>query len=201
MDRRTQLRTQIRQRRQQISPLLQQQAAKNLKNSLCEHEKIIQAQHIALYLSNDGELDTIPFIQWCWQQKKQLYLPVLHPFSQGNLLFLHYHPNTVMVKNKFGILEPKLNITHLCLLENLDVLLTPLVAFDHSGARLGMGGGFYDRTLARWYKKTSPIKLYPIGVAHDCQQVEHIAVKTWDVPLPEIITPTKNYLFGSASPQ
>ncbi|MFB1000025.1 MAG: 5-formyltetrahydrofolate cyclo-ligase, partial [Colwellia sp.] len=64
--------------------------------------------------------------------------------------------------------------------------------------RLGMGGGFYDRTLATWHmqyqhnKQTKPI---PIGLAHDCQKVQSVPRETWDIPLPKIITPTTSYNF------
>ena len=60
-----------------------------------------------------------------------------------------------------------------------------------------MGGGFYDRTLASWYKKyknasqTSITKPYPIGLAHDCQQVDSIPNECWDIPIPLIITPSQ----------
>ncbi|MCJ8296057.1 MAG: 5-formyltetrahydrofolate cyclo-ligase, partial [Colwellia sp.] len=141
--------------------------------------------------TNDGELATAAFIDWCWQQKKEVYLPVVHPFSRGNLLFLRYQADTPLVSNVFGILEPKLDVTKVCPLAGLDIICTPLVAFDETGARLGMGGGFYDRSLAHWQQS----KLYPLGLAHDCQLVESIPVESWDIPLPEIITPSKNYYF------
>jgi len=202
---RKELRQQVRLYRQQLSTTQQQQAALAIKQQLVKHPKIIKAQHIALYLANDHELNTLPFVQWCWQHNKHIYLPVLHPFSQGQLLFLRYTPTTTMITNKYGIKEPVLNITQLCLLSQLDVLLTPLVAFDKQGNRLGMGGGFYDRTLAYWYthiqskktevEKNAPIKLHPIGLAHDCQQVASIPIEKWDIPLPEIITPTQTFTF------
>ncbi len=202
---RKELRQQVRLYRQQLSQPQQQQAALAIKQQLIKHPKIINAQHIALYLANDHELNTLPFIQWCWQHNKHIYLPVLHPFSRGQLLFLRYTPTTTMITNKYGIKEPVLNITQLCLLSQLDVLLTPLVAFDKQGNRLGMGGGFYDRTLAYWYthlqskkagvKKSAQIKLHPIGLAHNCQQVASIPIEKWDIPLPEIITPTQTFTF------
>ena len=72
-------------------------------------------------------------------------------------------------------------------LSQLDVLVTPLVAFDESGQRLGMGGGFYDRTLQNWQQHG----LQPVGYAHDCQAVEKLPVEKWDIPLPAVVTPSK----------
>ncbi|BFO11703.1 hypothetical protein GGER_42130 [Serratia rubidaea] len=118
---------------------------------------------------------------------KRLYLPVLHPFSPGNLLFLHYHAGSVLRPNRFNILEPELDVRNVLPTSQLAVILAPLVAFDAQGQRLGMGGGFYDRTLQQW-QHGGP---YPIGLAHDCQQVESIPSEHWDIPLPEIVTPSK----------
>jgi 5-formyltetrahydrofolate cyclo-ligase len=191
MQTRSQLRTTIRQRRNALSIDEQQKSGLELTERLSHHTKIQQASRIAIYLTNDGELSTSSFIDWCWQNKKLVYLPVVHPFSPGNLLFLHYQKDTKLIKNVYGILEPKLDITKVSPLTELDVICTPLVAFDDSGARLGMGGGFYDRSLAHWQQT----KLYPIGLAHDCQLVTKVPVETWDIPLPEIITPSKRYRF------
>jgi len=187
---RKEVRAEVRVRRQQLSLTEQLQASEKLLLRLSTHRKVLAAQSIALYLSNDGELDTHLFINWCWQQNKKVFLPVLHPFCAGHLLFLQYEENTPMIKNCYGIAEPKLNVGKVCPVNKLDVLCTPLVAFDDTGARLGMGGGFYDRTLASWQVKNTP---YLIGFAHNCQQVARIPTEYWDIPLPEIITPARIY--------
>jgi 5-formyltetrahydrofolate cyclo-ligase len=188
---RTSIRQTLRTKRKALTTTFQKEASELLKLRLVNHPRIQSAKKIALYLANDGELDPMPFINWCWQQGKQVYLPVLHPFCSGHLLFLLFEKNAFMVKNQYGINEPKLDVTKVCPLEQLDALCTPLVAFDCSGARLGMGGGFYDRTLVNWKKN----QYYPIGIAHDCQQVDLVPVEYWDIPLPEIITPTQNHQF------
>jgi 5-formyltetrahydrofolate cyclo-ligase len=191
MNLRSQLRKEVRQRRNALSVAQQHNAAIAVTERLSKHVKIQQAKRIAIYLSNDGELSTKNFIEWCWQQHKKVYLPVVHPFNPGNLLFLNYQQETKLVNNIYGILEPQLDVTKVCPLEQLDIICTPLVAFDNSGARLGMGGGFYDRSLAHWQQS----KLYPLGLAHDCQRVEKVPIESWDIPLPEIITPNNNCRF------
>ncbi|PKH86720.1 5-formyltetrahydrofolate cyclo-ligase [Colwellia sp. Bg11-28] len=191
MNARSQLRKEIRQRRNALAVTEQSNAAIALTKRLSTHSQILQAKRIAIYLSNDGELSTANFIDWCWQNNKEVYLPVVHPFSKGNLLFLDYQEDTELISNRYGILEPKLDVTMVCPLDQLDIICTPLVAFDDSGARLGMGGGFYDRSLAHWQQN----KTYPLGLAHDCQLVDTVPVEGWDIPLPEIITPSKNYRF------
>lgn len=197
-DNRSKIRSDIRKSRRLLSPEVQQQQSTILLNSLSTNTRVKQAKTIAIYLSNDGELATQPFINWCWQQGKHVFLPVIHPFSKGHLLFLRYTPQTLLIKNKYGIDEPKLDVRAIIDTRSIDILFTPLVAFDTHGNRLGMGGGFYDRTLASWYQHyqvDNTVTPYPIGLAHDCQQVECLPNQHWDIPLPEIFTPVKHHIF------
>jgi 5-formyltetrahydrofolate cyclo-ligase len=186
----------IRKKRQNLDKTTQQQQALLLVKNLSNHSRVSLANSVAIYLANDGELDTQPFIDFCWQNNIKTYLPVIHPFSKGNLLFLHYHSSSLMVKNKYNIFEPKLNVCDVIPLTQIDIIFTPLVAFDNTGARLGMGGGYYDRTLSTWFSQKNKVNPpYPIGLAHTCQQVEKIPNEHWDIPLPEIITPKKQFKF------
>ncbi len=180
---RNQLRQQIRKTRANLTALQQQQAEDSITQQALELIEERNAQHIALYISFDGEISTDKLIKILWAQGKQVYLPVLHPFNPNHLLFLRYLPDIPMLKNKFGIWEPKLNVQNVLPLDELDILFTPLVAFDKQGNRLGMGGGFYDRTLQHWQK--SPF--IPVGLAHQCQQVEQLPTEAWDVPLHQIL--------------
>ncbi|HJS16260.1 MAG TPA: 5-formyltetrahydrofolate cyclo-ligase, partial [Rheinheimera sp.] len=139
---RQQLRQHIRHLRRSLSVEQQYQASLDLVQQLLPRTEVQRAQHIALYLTNDGELDTTPLIQALWQQGKSLYLPLLHPVVPGYLVFQLYTPDTVLKPNQFGIGEPELNCSLLCPVSQLDLIFTPLVAFDSQGQRLGMGGGF-----------------------------------------------------------
>lgn len=216
------IRQQVRAARNALLPEQQQQASSQLLTYLVKHPKVQQAQHISVTLAHDGEIDLHNFIEWCWQQKKQVYLPVVHPTNVGELLFLAYQENTIMIKNRYGIKEPRLDIIvdhidadnedhdnestststsksltsylHTCSPENLDIVFTPLVAFDQQGNRIGMGGGYYDRLLAPWF--SDKIGPYPIGVAHNCQCVDLLPIQEWDVPLPEIMTPLQHFHFS-----
>ncbi len=182
------IRREIRQLRNAISPKQQQQFAQQAAQRLLPLIEQSNCKRVAVYLTNDGELDTQPLINTLWQLGIEVYLPRLHPFSRGNLIFLAYRPETTLVTNHLGIQEPKLEIQQMCLPHNLDMVITPLVAFDNAGNRMGMGGGYYDRTLANWQQSGKP---YPVGFAHDCQQVKQLPVEHWDIPLPVIVTPTQ----------
>ena len=180
---RNQLRQQIRKTRANLTALQQQQAEDSITQQALAFIEERNAQHIALYVSFDGEISTDKLIKNLWAQDKHVYLPVLHPFNPNHLLFLRYLPDTPMLKNKFGIWEPKLNVQNVLPLDELDILFTPLVAFDKQGNRLGMGGGFYDRTLQNWQNSS----FIPVGLAHQCQQVEQLPTEAWDVPLHQIL--------------
>ena len=185
LDPRQTLRRQLRQARRSLSPDQQLNAAKALLSKVKEQRsnpQIIDAKHIALYLSNDGEISPHLLCEYFWQQNIQTYLPVI---QDKQLAFALYSANTVWQENVYGINEP-ITTEYLSGTE-LDIVFLPLVGFDSEGGRLGMGGGFYDRTFAN--KRTDEAPLL-IGLAHDCQQVKSLPVEGWDVPLQAIITPT-----------
>ena len=191
---RAEIRKALQASRKNLTPVFQENAANALCFTLQNDVAIKNAKNIAVYLASNAELDLQPFIQWCWQQNKQVYLPVVHPFSKGNLLFLRYHRNSTMVMNQYNIAEPTLDVRDIIPMTQLDLILTPLVGFDVTGARIGMGGGYYDRTLVKWYEHYLSNQAYtpfPIGIAHDCQQVNNVPIESWDIPLPKIITPTR----------
>lgn len=184
---RQQIRLEYRKKRQQLSPLHQAEAASQILTSCLQSTGLPQAKTIACYIANDSEVNPQKIIQFCWQQGKRILLPVLHPFSKGHLLFVEYHPNSATRKNIYGIDEPIVTSSNICTLENIDLILTPLVAFDAKGNRLGMGGGYYDRTLAPIRRDSIATQL--IGLAHTCQQTDKIIADSWDIPLNGIATP------------
>jgi 5-formyltetrahydrofolate cyclo-ligase len=187
---RHQIRQQIRQARRRLTAAEQDAAARTIAERVADTPHLASARRVALYLANDGELDPQPLIDWYWSRGAQVYLPVLHPFSPGHLLFLRYAPDTALIANRFGIPEPRLDVRLLLPKAELELIYTPLVAFDAAGNRMGMGGGFYDRTLSGWHRGQGP---RPVGLAHDCQQLAAIPTDHWDVPLPELLTPNRHW--------
>lgn len=175
----------MRQRRRALSDQDQLSAAKQLSQILTSQSWYQRSQHIAVYVTNDGEIDPIVFAHRAMHRGKQCYLPVLHPVKKGHLQFADY--NGPRVTNGFGIEEPDVKRCLTIDVRKLDVVLLPLVAFDINGERLGMGGGFYDRTF-EFLKRSGLQKPRLIGLAHDFQQVDAIPTEDWDVPLSAIVT-------------
>lgn len=181
------LRKELRQRRRALTPAQQAQASALVLRHLLRFPAFMRGSRIALYIANDGEIDPSPIAQKLWQIGKHCYLPVLRPGSERELWFVEFTPNTQLIPNRFGIPEPDHGAAHKLPTHLLDVVLMPLVGFDRTGSRLGMGGGFYDTTFA--FKRDKPQgKPLLIGLAHSCQEVESLQVDSWDIPLIAIAT-------------
>lgn len=190
-----QLRTQLRAARRALTATEQDTAAQQVSERLLALDSLQAAQTIAVYLANDGEVSLAPLIQQLWQQQKQLLLPVIDPQQAGKIHFLPYRPDTIFIKNQYGIAEPNLPLNQAVPLSKIDVMCTPLVGFDSAGQRIGMGGGFYDRLLAPWFAGELP-HLQPLGIAHNCQHLEQLPHEHWDIPLPQVVTPAKLWQFS-----
>jgi 5-formyltetrahydrofolate cyclo-ligase len=188
---RTALRQRLRAQRRALSTA-EQRAAATALNRLFGHSALFhRSRHIAFYLSNDGELDTAPLMQRAWAMGKVCYLPVITPGRR--LWFAPYAAGDDLITNRYGIPEPA--TADLVGARQLDLILAPLVAFDDGGHRLGMGGGFYDRTLSFLRHRRVWRKPRLIGIAHQLQRVERLAAAPWDVPLDGVATDQRLYLF------
>lgn len=182
----SQLRTHYRQKRKQLNRYQQRIASLSLCKRLKNHPSVQKSQHIALYLPNDGEIDPTPIIDLFKQ--KQFYLPVILRSKQ--LVFAPYNSRTTpMKKNRFGILEPS-KTQGIKQGNQLDLVLMPLVAFDASGRRLGMGGGFYDRTFAFKQKHNKKVPTL-MGTAHHIQECPQLTTEHWDIHTEFIATDKK----------
>jgi len=191
---RNELRRSLRHQRRALSAPQRHAAAAGLERIVARHPLFLHSRHIAFYLPNDGEIDLLPLVQRAWQMGKRCYLPVLTPRRHDRLWFAPFKPDTVLVMNRFGIPEPECPWQQMRSVQTLDLILAPLVAFDLAGNRLGMGGGFYDRTLAYLSRRTAWRKPRLIGTAYSFQQVEALPHQPWDVPLQGIATESSLHL-------
>ncbi len=191
MPNRSNQRRQLRNRRCALETAERLQRSRLLCRQLAKHHLFRNSQRIAAYLSADGEIDPHPLIERAWAMNKQVYLPVLRPFGDNRLWFARYEPGTPLVKNRYGIAEPEIDHDKRVETSALDLVLTPLVGFDQEGNRLGMGGGFYDRSFAGLLRRRHWLKPRLVGLAYDFQQVEHLPAQPWDVPLTAVATDSR----------
>jgi 5-formyltetrahydrofolate cyclo-ligase len=179
------LRNRIRARRQALPPSHQHRASRAILKRLSKHPLFLNSQHIAFYLTHDGEVDPQPLMQLAHLSKKHCYLPVIKP--DRSLGFVRYRPGTPLIKNRYGIAEPCGRRGQISP-QKLDIVIMPLVAFDRQGGRLGMGGGFYDRSFqapGSTRHSKGPVLL---GLGHAFQEVAYLELEDWDVKLAVIAT-------------
>ena len=146
---------------------------------------------IAAFQSFGDELDTRLLLARLDAHDRGLALPVVVRRGEP-LVFRRWRPGDSMAAGPYGIEEP------LPAAEAVepDMLLVPLVAFDRDGFRLGYGGGFYDRSLAR-LRAMKPV--VAIGLAFDEQEVEAVVRGPLDAALDVILTPTRRLDFTAGS--
>lgn len=185
---RSALRRQLRQARRALTPLQQRQASQQLLRQLAQHPLYRRSRHIAFYLANDGEIDPGLLMQHAHRLGKHCYLPVLSEWPATRMHFQRLLPGQRWTTNRFGIREPLLNRGLQARPWRLDLVLMPLVGFDEKGNRLGMGGGFYDRTFA--FRRQRQYLTGPrlLGLAHNCQKTSRLPTAAWDIPLDGIVS-------------
>ena len=189
------LRRELRDKRRTLTRAEQKRAAQELTIQLTRSRFVRVSRKVALYLPNDGEIDPTPLLERLWRQGKTCYLPILSRLKHDRLWFAPFLPETPLALNRFGIPEPVVPARQWVRAQELDLVLMPLVAFDLHGNRLGMGGGFYDKSLAFLGTRTRWLKPHLIGLAHDFQRVEKIEPCPWDVPLQGVATDQNLYHF------
>lgn len=187
-------RRQFTRQRRQLTASERQQHARNASMHLVKLQQRLPANaRIGLYYDGFGELPTQPLLHWCQRLGYQPYLPVVGSLGHDDnrLRFVPiYHPQLLNIPTRIHRLGMKQN-HHRRLLwaRELDVIICPLTAVDYNGNRMGMGGGFYDTTLAKSYQSgaKNPLK---IGWCYDFQVVEQLARQPWDVPLDGLMMPS-----------
>lgn len=186
------LRKHLRLQRRRLNNYQQYQAESSILRYLYTHHRIKSAQHIGIYLHAFGEISTQRLMYTLSHFNKQLYLPQICPMNQQLYWVncsLQQYKQRRFVRHVFNMFEPKGKRGRS--VQHLDIIFMPLLACDYTGMRLGMGGGFYDRTLA-----TAPYKPYRIGLAHDFQYLtQRLPSQPWDQPLHELWTPKKRIVF------
>ena len=181
-----QIRQQYRQLRSSLSLDEQQRHALLLSDNINRYIGFSHKLKIAGYLAGRGEISLNPWMASC--VTAEIYLPMLYELIEPRLRFGRLDQSTRWKSNRFHIIEPDTSWKNTLHARQLDIVLLPLVAFDIQGNRMGMGGGFYDRTLAFRRGRRHWLKPRIIGVAHSCQQHPGLPRQPWDVALDAIIT-------------
>lgn len=182
------LRKHMRATRRALSAGDQRRAAIGLAAALSRHRRFRQSMKIGVFFASDGEMDLAPLIRHAWRIGKMCCLPLVRGRRAHTMRFSLYQPNRPLRRNRFGIPEPIPGKVGTIAARDLDLVLVPLVAFDNAGHRVGMGGGFYDRTFAFIHRRRYLRRPYLMGIGYEFQRVTGIEPHPWDVPLHGVCT-------------
>lgn len=185
------LRTELRARRRALPAGQRIAAAEALSARLLALPFAPTTGHVAGYWANDGEialhvwqLRLPPGVRYC--------LPVLG--VDRRLRFAPWRPGEALVANRYGIPEPA-DTAEALPAEAMALIVLPLVGFDAAGRRLGMGGGWYDRSLA--FRRSAAAPPWLVGAGFAVQQAEAMPAAAWDVPLDAACTESDTFLFAA----
>lgn len=178
----------MRKKRQNLDENQQDKAASDLLKNILRIRSFIQAKRISMYFPNDGEIDPTLVMLSALSMSKRCYYPIIFPGRKPKLFFAPVIPGCRLKPDRMGILSPVVPCAQWLKPAQLDLILLPLVAFDDAGSRIGMGGGFYDASLAFLSTRKHWQRPKLIGIAHEIQKAEKITTDHWDVPLEMIVT-------------
>jgi 5-formyltetrahydrofolate cyclo-ligase len=193
------LRRELRQRRREIPAAARIAAAEQLAGRVLALPFAPTTGYVAGYWAMDGEialhawqLGLPPGLIYC--------LPVLDP--DGGLRFAPWRPGDALASNRFGIPEPDVAARSLLAPTEMALVLVPLVGFDARGHRLGMGGGWYDRSFAFRNRHADNPQAPPpwlVGAAFATQQLDALAAEPWDVALDAVCSERDTFLPDSTT--
>lgn len=189
-DRLTQ-RRQLRLARRAIPASERISAAERMASQLLQLPFAPQSGFVGGYWAVDGEIAL-----HAWQVQLPAgctyCLPVLH--EDRRLRFAPWRPGSALVTNQYGIPEPDMPADALLEPEAMAFVVLPLVGFDTAGHRLGMGGGWYDRSFA--FRQTDNRPPWLVGAAFSFQLLaEPLASAAWDVAMDAVCSERETLLF------
>jgi 5-formyltetrahydrofolate cyclo-ligase len=179
------LRREIRAKRRALPDSVRARADRAIWAQIRALPEYRRARRVALFLAFDGEPSLASVVEAARRHRKHLYVPVLRGMT---MKFAELVPGATLAANFFGIMEPKLGRELDA--RKLDLVLTPLVAFDDHGVRIGVGRGYYDRAFEFLRHRTHWRRPKLLGVAYELQRVGPLTPSSWDVPLWGVVTET-----------
>jgi len=167
---------------------LSNESRDNASSKICDRitrsHEFMACKTIACYLPVNDEVDPTIVIERAWCAKKRVFAPVID--MRGTMIFRQITPDTKLERNFFDLWEPvsEPSVSP----RAIDLVITPVVAFDDQRNRIGMGGGYYDRCFSFLRHRRKWLRPKLIGVAFECQKVEEITPNPWDIRLYRLIT-------------
>ncbi|MBT8088734.1 MAG: 5-formyltetrahydrofolate cyclo-ligase [Gammaproteobacteria bacterium] len=170
--------------RRELDPDVREQASAIICQRVIRSREFVSSHFIACFLPMKDEVDTRDIIERAWRANKRIFVPVLR--AGRKMLFRELCPDSPLEQDFFGIWEPTTG--DFISPRNLDMVVTPTVAFDDENNRIGMGSGYFDRCFSFLRHRKHWFRPKLVGVAFACQKVEKIAPNAWDIPLYRVIS-------------
>ncbi|MDC1173398.1 5-formyltetrahydrofolate cyclo-ligase [Methylophilaceae bacterium] len=180
--------TYLKKRQELSSSKFEEESSQLIQNTIELIKKYKpKCVHCFLPIHSKGEINTTPIVQYCWKNNINVVVPVSN-FEDGTIKTAEFRPYTKTKQTKNNITEPIDPVwkKH----DNIDIVITPLLAFDPQGYRVGYGKGFYDRFFASLHKD---VKRVGVSLFKPYKSIENI--NEYDVPLTHCVTPDKTYSF------
>lgn len=191
------LRRSLRRARLNVPADVRRQAGQRVERLALHHHLIAKGRRVGLYMPSKGELDCLPLLNRALWLGAECYLPIVPHHSQRKLWFTRLVAGHHWAENRFGI--PEFGHRHDKFRASwLDVVFMPLLGFDTRGYRMGMGGGFYDASLAFLGRRRRWRRPRLIGLAFEVQKVPRLPEDPWDIPLDGVLTERRFYRFRNA---
>lgn len=180
------LRKQARAARAGLAPEYRRYAVRQALRKALRSGLFLKGKRWGFYLPMGEEFDALPLLNQALHMGKDCFLPITAHRVAEPLRFARLDGRHELTRNRYGIIEP--HTRRLVNARWLDVMIMPLVAFDSKGRRLGMGGGYYDATLAYLRARKHWRRPVLVGVAYACQELKEVPAEAWDVRLDMILT-------------
>jgi len=151
-----------------------------IEENLASQDEYREAKVVATYVSKEEEVQTDGIVRRMFAEGRRVAVPLVD-LPSGTLIFFEIHGLGDVSMGHFGILEPGRDTPPLPL-DETDIVLVPLVAWDDRGHRIGYGRGYFDRALAGRGRSLS------IGLALESQRIRKVPDGPSDVRLDMVVT-------------
>lgn len=185
-DLKSDLRVKMKALRQSLEPGDVLGAARSVCQRLADQGFFEGIGTACVYASTGKELGTEPIITDLIETGRRVCVPDWEGWRTGSGLRLLeiLDPDELSTTGRI-VPQPKVVEGRIVLSGDVDLFLVPGLAFDHSGNRLGMGGGFFDRLLS-----TAPPGANIVGLAYDFQILSALPRETHDIPMTHVVGPS-----------
>ena len=180
-------------KRQELSSLRFEEDSSLIIHNLIEIIKKFKPTriHCFLTINQKSEINTKPIIEYCWENHIDVVVPVTD-FINNTLKNAKFDPSTKTALTKNNIPEP---INPMWTNDSdIELVITPLLAFDTMGHRVGFGRGFYDRLFS---SLNDEVKRVGVSFFEPCETLE--GINNYDIPLTHCVTPQMTYFFKKDS--